>query len=78
MFSIDRKAKKIAKISFSLTKLVLKNDLGLIKSFKKPDLHEIETNDYPKRLDSCRWLKGLLKVTILRLLCSDEAFSFLS
>jgi hypothetical protein len=36
----------IAKISCSLTRLVLKNDLGL-KPYKKPDLLEIETNDYP-------------------------------
>jgi hypothetical protein len=43
-----RKASQIAKILFSLTRLVLKNDLGL-KPFKKPDLHEIELheNDYP-------------------------------
>jgi hypothetical protein len=42
-----RKASRIAKISFrSLTRLVLKNDLGL-KSYKKRDLHEKETNDYP-------------------------------
>jgi hypothetical protein len=41
-----RKASQIAKISCSLTRLVLKNDLGL-KTYKKPDLHEIETNDYP-------------------------------
>ena len=40
------KASRIAKISYSLTWLVLKNDLGL-KPYKKPDLHEIETNDYP-------------------------------
>jgi len=36
-----RKASQIAKISCSLTRLVLKNDLGL-KPYKKPDLHEIE------------------------------------
>ncbi len=41
-----RKASRIAKISCSLTRLVLKNDLGL-KPYKKPDLHEIDTNDYP-------------------------------
>jgi hypothetical protein len=41
-----RKASQIAKISCRLTKLVLKNDLGP-KPYKKPDLHEIETNDYP-------------------------------
>jgi len=58
-----RKASQIAKISCNLTGLVLKNDLGL-KPYKKTDLHEIETNDYPKRLDFCNWLKGLLKVTI--------------
>jgi len=39
------KTSQIAKISCSLTRLVLKNDLGL-KTYKKPDLHEIETNDY--------------------------------
>jgi hypothetical protein len=38
-----RKANQIVKISCSLTRLVLKNDLGL-KPYKKPDLHEIETN----------------------------------
>ena len=32
-----RKASQITKISCSLTRLVLKNDLGL-----KPDLHEME------------------------------------
>ncbi len=41
-----RKASQIAKISSCLTRLVLKNDLGL-KPYKKFDLHEIETNDYP-------------------------------
>ena len=41
-----RKASQIANISCSLTRLVLKNDLGL-KSYKKRDLHEKETNDYP-------------------------------
>jgi len=35
-----------SEISCSLTRLVLKNDLGL-KPYKKPDLHEKETNDYP-------------------------------
>jgi len=40
-----RKASQIANISCSLTRLVLKNDLGL-KPYKKPDLHEIKTNDY--------------------------------
>jgi len=40
-----RKASKIVKILCSLTRLVLKNDLGL-KPYKKPDLHEKETNDY--------------------------------
>jgi hypothetical protein len=34
-----RKASQIARISCSLTRLVLKNDLGL-KTYKKPDLHE--------------------------------------
>jgi hypothetical protein len=42
-----RKASQIAKILFSLTRLVFKNDLGL-KPYKKPDLHEMETNNYPK------------------------------
>jgi hypothetical protein len=42
-----RKASQIANIiSCSLIRLVPKNDLGL-KPYKKPDLHEIETNDYP-------------------------------
>ena len=41
-----RIANRIAKISCSVTGLVLKNDLGL-KPYKKPDLHEKETNDYP-------------------------------
>ena len=42
------KASRIAKISCSLTRQVLKNDLGL-KPYKKPDLHEKETNDYPNK-----------------------------
>ncbi len=46
-FTIDQKSKPDkAKISCSLTRLVLKNNLGL-KPYKKPDLHEMETNDYP-------------------------------
>jgi hypothetical protein len=44
-----RKASRIAKILCSLTRQVLKNDLGL-KPYKKPDLHEIETNDYPTHI----------------------------
>ena len=44
--NLHYRSEKQAKISCSLTRLVLKNDLGL-KSYKKPDLHEIETNDYP-------------------------------
>jgi hypothetical protein len=40
------KARRIAKISCSLTRQELKNDLGL-KPYKKPDLHEIETSDSP-------------------------------
>jgi hypothetical protein len=43
-----RIANRIAKISCSVTRLVLKNDLGL-KTYKKPDFHEIETNDYPNK-----------------------------
>ena len=35
-----RKGSQIVKILCSLTRLVLKNDLGL-KPYKKPDLHEI-------------------------------------
>jgi hypothetical protein len=35
-----RKVSQIANISCSLTRLVLKNDLGL-KPYQKPDLHEI-------------------------------------
>jgi hypothetical protein len=66
-----RKASQIAKILCSLTRLVLKNDLGL-RPYKKPDLHEIETKDYPKRLDCCTW--HVAKVTILRPICSDEAY----
>jgi len=45
--SISKASRIISwKISCSLTRQVLKNDLGL-KPYKKPDLHEEETNDYP-------------------------------
>ena len=53
-----RKASQVAKISHSLARLVLKDDLGLIP-YKLPDLHEIEAADYQKRLDFCSWIKGL-------------------
>lgn len=72
-----RKASQIAEISYSLTRLVLKDDLGL-KPYKQPDLHEIKPADYPKRLDFCMWFKSLPKVTILRLICSDEAYFYLT
>jgi hypothetical protein len=29
------------------------------QTIQKSDLHEIETNDYPKNLDFCMYLKGL-------------------
>ena len=43
-------------ISFSLTSLILKYNLGL-RLYKKHDLHEIETNDYANRLDFLLELK---------------------
>jgi hypothetical protein len=67
------KQQKIAKLSICLTKL--KNDLDLIKTFKKPDLHEIERTIIQKGLIFAGLVKGYrLKVTILRLLCSYEAY----
>jgi hypothetical protein len=45
---MSKKARKLAKIKERLTR----DDLDL-KPYKQPDLHEIETNDYPKRLDFC-------------------------
>jgi len=41
-----RKASQIVEILCSLTRLVLKNYSGL-KPYKKPNLHDIETSDYP-------------------------------
>jgi hypothetical protein len=52
-----RKASQVAKISHSLARLILKDDLSL-KPYKLPDLHEIEAADYQKRLDFCSWIKG--------------------
>jgi len=44
----QKKANKLEKINESLTR----DDLDL-KPYKQPDMNEIETNDYPKRLDFC-------------------------
>ncbi len=41
--SLSIKQKQARQLKF---RVVLKNDLGL-KPYKKPDLHEIETSDYP-------------------------------
>jgi len=43
-----------------------------LKLNKKPDLHEIETNENPKRL--VFWLKDLSKVAILWLICLDVVY----
>jgi hypothetical protein len=68
-----RKASQVAKISHSLARLILKDDLGL-KPYKLPDLHEIEAADYQKRLDFCSWIKGLPNNAIEWFIFSDESY----
>ncbi len=49
-YNLEEKMFKYKKfMSLGSPTLVLKNDLGL-KPYKKPDLHEIETNDYPTHI----------------------------
>ncbi len=67
-----RKASQVAKISHSLAGLILKDDLDL-NPYKLPDLHEIETTDYQKRLNFCYWVKGLPINAIKWFIFSDES-----
>ncbi len=53
--------------------LILKADLDL-NPYKLPDLHEIETTDYQKRLNSCYWVKGLPINAIKWFIFSNESF----
>jgi len=56
---------------------VLKEDLGL-KPFKLPSNHELKPADHPKRLNFCIWFRALPKMTSMRLICSDEAYFYLT
>ena len=51
---------------------MVKDDLDL-KPYKLPDLHEIETTDYQKRLNFCYWVKGLPINAIKWFIFSDES-----
>ena len=68
---------QVADISSSLARLVLKQDLGL-KPYKLPEYYELKPDDHPKRLDFCIWFKTLPKDTCMRLICSDEAYFYLT
>jgi hypothetical protein len=57
-----RHLSQAAEISYSLTRLILKDDLDL-KPYKLPDFHELQTADFPKRLDFCNWIKALPRNT---------------
>jgi hypothetical protein len=63
-------------ISYSLTRLILKDDLDL-KPYKLPDFHELEQADFPKKLDFCNWVKVHSQMnhtlTLLRQLTSRTA-----
>jgi hypothetical protein len=54
-----RHLSQVAEISY---RLILKDDLDL-KPYKLPDLHELQTADFPKRLDFCNWIKALPRNT---------------
>ncbi len=70
-----RKASRIAEISRSLTRLILKDDLDL-KRYKLPDFHELQPADFPKRLDFCNWMKALPENAADWFILSDESYFY--
>ena len=72
-----RQISQDAEISYSLTRLILKDDLDL-KPYKLPDFHELEPADFPKRLDFCNWVKVLPRNAADWFIFSDEAYFYLT
>ncbi len=66
---------QVAQISYSLTRLILKDDLYL-KPYKLPGFHELQPADFPKRLDFCNWMKALQKNAADWFILSDESYFY--
>jgi hypothetical protein len=55
-----RNLSQVAEISYSLTRFILKDDLGL-KPYGLPDFHQLQSANFPKRLDFCNWMEVLTR-----------------
>jgi hypothetical protein len=72
-----RHLSKVAEISSSLTRLILKDDLDL-KPYKLPDFYELQPGDFPKKLDFCNWMKTLPRNAADWFIFSDESYFYLT
>ena len=68
-----RQISQDAEISYSLNRLILKDDLDL-KPYKLPDFHELEPADF----DFCNWVKVLPRNAADWFIFSDEAYFYLT
>lgn len=72
-----RKAACVLGISYNATRDVLKNHLHL-KPYKYNDYHELEPEDYPKRVKFASWFLSLPKNSHEWFVFSDEAYFYLT
>jgi hypothetical protein len=72
-----RKASSAIGVSATMIYTVLHDDLHL-KPYKYHDWHKLEPHDYEKRLEFAGWFLQLAPVTKNFLICSDEAYFYLT
>lgn len=72
-----RKASSAIGVSSTMIYTVLHDDLHL-KPYKYHDWHKLEPHDYSKRVEFASWFLKLAPVTKNFLICSDEAYFYLT
>ena len=72
-----RKAASAVNVSTTLVYSILHDDLHL-KPYKFNVWQKLETHDYQKRVDFAQWFLSLAPDAKFRLICSDEAYFYLT
>ena len=72
-----RKIASTVGVSTKIVQTILSDDLHL-KPYKLQNWHRLETHDYEKRLDFANWCIGLGPYFKNWLICSDEAYFYLT
>ena len=72
-----RKAASLIGDSQTFILSILHDDLHL-KPYKYQEYHKLEYHDYERRVDFAKWILSLHSATKFSLICSDEAYFFLT